>query len=128
MRISDCRSDVCSSELVEMRRPQLLVLPRRGPVGAGLPLTLRTVPVATGVIGVADETALGAVLDMAAQCRRPAQLDSSHHPPLDPAQLAVVGAAISVTVPAEDLRQLSPVNMASDQTGVTPPEIGSAHV
>jgi len=54
---------------------------------------------------VADGAALLAVLDMTAERRRPAQLDGAHHPPLDPAQVAVMHAAIGVAVPTEDLRQ-----------------------
>jgi len=41
---------------------------------------------------------------MAAQRRRPAQLDGAHHSPLDAAQVSVMSAAIGVAVAAEDIR------------------------
>ena len=41
---------------------------------------------------------------MAAQRRRPAQLDGAHHPPLDAAQVSVMGAAIRFAVATEDIR------------------------
>jgi hypothetical protein len=91
---------------VEVGHRQQLSLSRREPVGTGLPLALRAVPVAAGVVGVADEAAVRAALDMTAQRRRPAQLDGAHHPPLDPAQVAVMGLGVGVVVAAEDIRHL----------------------
>jgi hypothetical protein len=70
------------------------------------PRILGAVPVAAGVAGVAHGAAVRAALDVAAQRRSPAQLDGAHHPPLDPAQVAVVGATTGVAVPAEHVRQL----------------------
>src|SRR3546814_9410537 len=91
MRISDWSSDVCSSDLVdgglvlegelgdrsrqreddmELGHRQQLGLAGRQPRGAGLSLALETVPVAAGIVGVADEAARGAQLDAAAEIGR----------------------------------------------------------
>ena len=43
---------------------------------------------------------------MAAQRRRPAQLDRAHHPALDAAEVTVMRLAIGVAVAAEDIRHL----------------------
>ena len=89
---------------MEVRHRQQLGLPGGEPLGAGLALALRAVPVAAGVVGAADEAAIGAGLGVAAQRRRPAQLDGAHHPPLDAAQVTVMRAAIGIAVAAEDIR------------------------
>src|SRR3546814_7566860 len=113
MRISDWSSDVCSSDLgcrrhgeddVEVFDRQQFGLTGGEPLDAGLALALRAVPVAAGVVGVTDAAALPAVLDMAAECRRAAQLDGAHPPPLDPAQVTVMRTAIGIAVPAEHVR------------------------
>ena len=51
---------------MEVRHRQQLGLPGRQPLGTGLPLALRTMPVTAGVIGAADEVAIGAGLDVPA--------------------------------------------------------------
>ena len=89
---------------MEIRHRQQLGLPGGQPCGAGLALALRAMPVAAGVVGDADQAAIRAVLGMAAQRRRPAQLDGAHHAPLDAAEMTVMGAAIGVAVAAEDIR------------------------
>ena len=58
----------------------------------------------TGVVGAADEAAIGAGLDMAAERRRPTQLDGTHHPPLEAAQMTVMSAPIGIAVAAENIR------------------------
>ena len=45
-------------------------------------------------------------LDVAAERRRPAQLDGAHDPPFDAAEMAGVCLAIGVAVAAEDIRHL----------------------
>ena len=94
----DCEDDV------EIRDRQELGLPGRQPRGAGAALALRAMPVAAGIVGVADKAAVGAALGMAAQRRCPTQRDGAHHPPLDTAQVTVMQAPIGVTMAAEDIR------------------------
>ena len=89
---------------MEIRYRQELSLPGRHPFGAGLPLTLRTVPVAAGIVGAAHQSAFRADLGVTTQLRRPTQLDGAHHAPLDATQVAVVRLAIGVTVAAENIR------------------------
>jgi len=89
---------------VEIRNRQELCLPGRQPLGTRLPLALRAMAVATGVVGAADEAAIGAGLDMAAERRRPTQLDGTHHPPLEAAQMTVMSAPIGIAVAAENIR------------------------
>jgi hypothetical protein len=83
---------------------QDLGLPGRQPIGAGRSLALRAMPVATGVVGAADEAAIGAGLDVAAERRCPAELDGAHDPTFDAAQATVMPASISIAVAAEDIR------------------------
>ena len=57
---------------------------------------------------------------MAAQHRCPAQLDGAHYPPLDAAQVTVMGAAIRVAVAAKDIRHFQAGrHRAADQAGGT---------
>ena len=93
---------------VEIRNRQELCLPGRQPLGTRLPLALRAMAVATGVVGAADETTIGAGLDMAAERRRPAQLDGAHHPPFDTTQVTIMGATIRIAVATEDIRHFEP--------------------
>jgi len=57
---------------------------------------------------------------MAAQRRRPTQLDGAHHPPLDAAQVTIMPAAIRVAVAAEDIRTSRPID-------IVPPDQGGRH-
>ena len=91
---------------MEVRHRQQLGLTGSEPLGARLPLALRAMPVAARVVGAADEAAVGAGLGMATQRRRPAQLDSAHHPPLDTAEVSVMRAAKRLAVAAENIRHL----------------------
>jgi hypothetical protein len=52
---------------VEVRHWQQLGLPGGQPLRARLPLALRAMPVAAGVVGAADEATIGAGLGVAAQ-------------------------------------------------------------
>ena len=47
-----------------------------------------------------------ATLDMAAECRGPAQLDCRHHPALDAPEMSIMGTAIARAMAAEDIRHL----------------------
>ncbi len=89
---------------VEVRHRQQLGLTCGEPGGARPALALRTVAVAAGVIGAADQSAIRADLGMAAQLRRPAQLDGAHHATLDAAEMTVMRPAIGIAVAAEDIR------------------------
>ena len=91
---------------VEVRHRQQFGLALREPVGARQALALRTVPVAAGVVGVANQPAVGAVLDMPAQRRRPARLDRRHDAALGAAEMGRVGLAERRAVVAEDIRHL----------------------
>ena len=62
--------------------------------------------VATGVVGDADETALGATLDMAAELGGAACFDGSHNTTLDPAEMTGMRLTIRLPVAAEDIRHL----------------------
>ena len=89
---------------VEIGHRQQLCLPGREPFGAGLPLAFGAVPVAAGIVGAADEPAVQAGLGVTAQFCRSAQLDGTHHPPLDAAEMAIVCPAIGVAVATEHIR------------------------
>ena len=91
---------------VEIGNRQQLGLPRGEPLAAGLPLALRAMPVAAGIVGDADRPAGPAALDMAAEFGGPAELDRAHHAPLDAPEMAVMGLPIRLAVVAEDVRHL----------------------
>ena len=91
---------------VEVGHRQQLGLAIGQPLGGSQPLTLRTVPVAAGIVGDADLAAVRTLLDMAAQSRRAAGFDGGHDAPLAGAQMAGMGGAVSGPVMAEDVRHL----------------------
>ena len=91
---------------MEILDRQQFALTRGEPLRPGRPLALWTMPVAAGVIGVPDQPARGAGLGMAAEFRRPAQLDGAYHPPLDAAKMIRFGRTIGVAVATEDVRHL----------------------
>ena len=51
-----------------------------------------------------DPAAIGAGVDVTAQCSSPALLDGAHHPPLDTAQVSGMGTAIGIAVETQDIR------------------------
>jgi hypothetical protein len=89
---------------VEVWSWQQFGLPGGKPLSARLPLALRAMPVAAGIVGAADEAALGARLGVTAQRRRPTPLDGAHRPPLDAAEMTVMRAPIRIAVAAENIR------------------------
>ena len=91
---------------VKILRRQQLGLPILEPFGAGQPLAFGTMPVATGIVGLSGEAAVGALFDVAAQGRGAAGLDRAHHFVLDASDMAVMGLAISGAVVAEHVRHL----------------------
>ena len=93
---------------VEVRHRQQLGLPLGQPLARGGALALGTMPIATAVEGD-ERMAAGAVLtarDVAAERRRAAALDRTHHLQLAEADVTAVGVTPSVTVIAEDIRDL----------------------
>jgi hypothetical protein len=68
---------------VEIGNRQEFGLPVRQPLRPRLPLTLRTMTIAAGVVGDPRDAAVVASLDMAAEDCRPARRDGAHHAPLD---------------------------------------------
>ena len=72
---------------MEVRHRQQFGLTRFEPFGARQALALRAMPVAAGVVGAADQAAIAALLDMAAERRRAAGLDRRHDTTLDPAEM-----------------------------------------
>ena len=91
---------------VAILRRQQFGLPLGEPLGARQALTLRTMSVATGIVGLPGEAAVRALFDMAAQGRRPAGLDRAHHSVLDASDVAVMRLAIGGAVAAEHVRHL----------------------
>ena len=87
---------------------QQLGLARLQPGLGGRPLALGTMPVAAGVVGDAGVGTVGAVLDVAAQLRRAAELDRAHDAPLGEAEMPRVGVAPGGPEAAEDVRHLEP--------------------
>ena len=83
---------------MEIGHGQEFGLARGEPSRAGGPLTLRTMPVATGVVGDPRRAAIVAGLDMAAERRGATGLDRAHHPLLDTAKTALMGAGVGGTM------------------------------
>ena len=91
---------------VEVGHRQQLGLARLQPGLGRRPLALGAVPVAARVVGDAGVGAVGALLDMAAQLRRAAELDRAHDAPLGEAEMPRVGGAPGGPEAAEDVRHL----------------------
>ena len=68
-------------------------------------------------VGAADEATGGAALGVAAQRRRPTQLDGAHHAPLDATQVTIMRAATGVAVAAEDIRHFQTGRHTADGSG-----------
>src|SRR5215472_17629424 len=64
------------------------------PLGACQTLTLRAMPITTGVVGATNESAIGAVFDMPTERRRPACLDRRHDAALGATQMMLVGVPV----------------------------------
>ena len=102
---------------MEIRHRQQFGLARFEPFGARQALALRAVPVAAGVVGAADQSAIAALFDMPAERRRPARLDRRHDTPLDPAEMRAMVAAERRAVAAEDVRHLQRGRIVAAQGG-----------
>jgi len=91
---------------VEIGHRQELRLPGSKPTLLGQGLTLRAVPVAAGVIGIAQLPALIAAGNVAAQCRSAAGLNGVQRPMLHRGE--AVRGAIGRAVAGENLREFYP--------------------
>ena len=91
---------------VEVGHRQQLGVAVGEPLGARQALTLRAVPVATGIVGDTDHAAIGAPFDMTAERCCPARFDRAQDPPLAAAQAVSVRGAIGGAVVANDVRHL----------------------
>ena len=89
---------------MEVWNRQQFGLPVHQPLRARRALTFWTVPVATGVVGDANDAAIVAGLDVAAQSRSAAGDDGAHDLLFDAADMADVRQPVSVAVAAKDIR------------------------
>ena len=89
---------------MEVWNRQQFGLPVHQPLRARRALTFWTVPVATGVVGDADDAAIVAGLDVAAQSRSAAGDDGAYDLLFDAADMADVRQPVSVAVAAKDIR------------------------
>lgn len=105
-----------SEHNMEVRDWQKIRLPVGKPLGARSSLALRTMAIATRVVGNAGCAAVIALLEVAAERGRPARRDGAHDAALDATEMTGVGTPKRFAVAAEDIRHL--------QTGSH--EIGSA--
>lgn len=89
---------------VEIGHGKEFGLPLGKPLRACRALTLRTVPIATGVVGDARRTAVVALLDVATEHRRPTRHDGAHHASLDAAEVTGMRLSKSFAVAVEYVR------------------------
>ena len=85
---------------------QQLGLARLEPLGARQTLALRTMSIAAGVVGAADQPAVAALLDVPTKHGRATGLDRRHDAPLDTTEMRGMGATERLAVAAEDVRYL----------------------
>jgi len=93
---------------VKILRVEKLGTPVIEPAGAGQRLAFRAMPVAAAVVGDAPMSARVALLDMAAERGRSADLDRPHGPTLWRGQRRTVLLAIGLTVAAQHVRHFRP--------------------
>ena len=111
-----CRRRQGEDDMVVGYRQQL-GLTRLKPLGACQALALRAMPVAAGVVGAANQTAVAALLDVPSERRRSAELDRCHDTSLDPAEMSTMAAAERFAVAAEDIRHSSVGRIVPSQAG-----------
>ena len=109
------RRGKCKDE-VEIGYRQQVGLTRGEPLGPGSPLTLRTVPIAAGIIGDARQAAVVASLDVPAQCLGSTRNNGAHHAPLDAAEMTGMVTTIGIAMPAQNIGNLDggPVGAGHD--------------
>ena len=110
------RGDRCRKreDDVEIGNRQQVGLSRGKPRGSGSPLTLRTMPIAAGIVGDARHAAVVAGLDVAAERLGSARNDRAHHAPLDPAEMTGMDTTIGVAMPAQDIGNLDGGSVRAD--------------
>lgn len=91
---------------MEIRHGKEFGLPFGEPLRARRALALRTVPIATGVVGDARRTAVVALLNVATEHRRPTRRDGAHHASLDATEMTGIRLSKSFAVAAEYVRHL----------------------
>src|SRR5579863_3859089 len=91
---------------VEIRHGKEFGLSLGKPLRARRALALRTVPIATGVVGDARRTAVVALLDVATEHGCPTRRDGAYHASLDAAEVTGVRLSKSFAVAAEYVRHL----------------------
>ena len=91
---------------VEIWHRQQIGLTGGQPLIARTTLAFGAMPVAARIISNTGVGAVGAGLDMATECRGPAQLDRRHHAALDAPEMSVMGSTIARPMAAEDIRHL----------------------
>lgn len=113
---------------VEIGNLQQIGFSRGEPLGSGFPLTLRTMPIAAGIIGDPRLAAVVAGFDVAAERLGSARNNGAHHAPLDPAEMACMQTAIGVAMPAQDVSDLQANAMHSSvDGGSVRAGVGAAH-
>ena len=106
----------CEDDM-KVRHRQQFGLPIREPLGPRQPLAFGTVTVAARVVSDADCTAIVALLDMAAEHRRPARRDGAHDPSLDAPEMTGARLSKRFAMAAEDIRHLQSRNHRSRSAG-----------
>jgi hypothetical protein len=91
---------------VEIRHGKEFGLSLGEPLRTRRALALWAMPIATGVVGDARRTTVVALLDMAAERRRPARGDGAHHATLDATEMTGIRLSKSFAVVAEYVRHL----------------------
>src|SRR6476620_4923011 len=102
---------------MKVRHWQQLSLPLREPLDPRQALALRAMAVATRVVGDAGRTTIIALLDMAAERRRPARRDGAHDATLDAPEMPGVRLPECFAMAAEDIRHPRAGAMAPAQPG-----------
>ena len=91
---------------VEIRHRKEFGLSLGEPLRTCRALALRTMPIATGIVGDAGRTAIVALLDMTAEHRGAARRDGAHHASLDATEMTGIRLPKSFAVAAEYVRHL----------------------
>lgn len=91
---------------MEITDRQQLGLPRLQPPGLGCGLTLRAMPVPTGVVRNLPGSTIRAGLDMSTQLGSPTDLDGAHDPQMMHGQAAAMILSVDVAVAAQHIGHL----------------------
>ena len=99
-RLGQCEDDV------EIGNRQQLGLARGNPGRAGRSLTLRAMPVTTGIVGNPRHATIVTSLDVAAECGGAADGNRAHHPLLDTTEMTLMCTGVGGTMTAQDVGDL----------------------